>query len=285
MCCTFTESEMSDTKLYVGEAQRDGKLVHVLAYQNSAVSSGPNAMVIPFPTNTKMGQDNIIDTSEFKNFLKNITDASQQLTKGFNRRSLGSRGDSYDADSLAEVFDVGSYTVILAERVDQIPEAVKRVPVEKRPKVSTAFLRGYAALYPGQPVAICCWNGSIEAEPLLWWYEPKDAAALFIPTMDAHDGKAPVLGELVSTDHIISVGSAAKLAYGHNVVYSQRIPEAVKSLLPKTVHGHRLPSRLENADTFVKTADLHATPSWSLVGEPVTLTRGLDYKAAMNGWH
>jgi hypothetical protein len=62
------------------------------------------------------------------------------------------------------------------------------------------------------------------------------------------------------------------------------MPAEVKSLLPKTVHGHRLPSRIENADTFVKTADLHKTQSWQLSGEPVTINRGLDYKAAMNGW-
>jgi len=283
MCCTFTESEMSNTRLYVGEAQRNGKLVHVLAYQNAASSSGPNAMIIPFPTNAKMGQDNIIDTSEFKNFLTDITDASEEMTKGFSRRSmtLGSDGDDY---SLAEVFDVGSYTVVLAERADQIPEALRRVPLEKRSKVSTAFLRGYAALYPNQPIAMCCWNGTIDAEPLLWWYEPKDSSSFFIPTMDAHDGKAPAIGSPVSTDHIVSVGSAEKLAAGDNVKYTQLIPAAVRSLLPKVVHGHRLPQLMENADTFVKTADLHATGAGDLVAKRVTLTRGLDYSSSMDGW-
>jgi hypothetical protein len=51
------------------------------------------------------------------------------------------------------VFYVGSYTVILAENVKQIPEALTRVAVSKRPKISSNFLIGFDKLYPGQPVA------------------------------------------------------------------------------------------------------------------------------------
>lgn len=276
MCCSVDKSVMSDTKLYVGKAERNSKTVHVLAYQNTAASKGPNAMVIPFPTNTKMGEDNVIDTRLFKNFLTDIGEATKRRTrsasKGFSR-GLGS--DGFDDDK-AMVFDVGSYTVILAESTDQIPEAVKRVPIEKRPKVPTAFLRGYAALYPNQPVAVCCWNGEIEAEPLLWWYEPKDATTFFIPTMDAHNGGPPVLGELVDTDHLISVGSTDSPNNGATVYYTDSIPANIKSLLPIKVYGTRLPARVENADCFVKEASLNTTP---------VLSRGLDYKAAMNGWH
>lgn len=283
MCCSAQASVMSNTRLYVGEAEKDGKTVHVLAYQNEAGSSGPNAMIIPFPTNVKMAQDNVIDTSKFKDFLTNITDASKHLTKGFGR--LGMTLGSFDSDSLAEVFEVGSYTVVLAEHTSQISEALKRVPTNKRPQISTDFLKGYAALYPNQPVAVCCWSGEIEAEPLLWWYEPIDTTKFFIPTMDAHDGRAPVLGTLVATDHIISVGSVGP-TNGHEVHYTDKIPAAVKDLLPTHVHGHRLPHRMENADCFVKTSSLHATREsyFSGSGERVELQRGLDYQAVMNGW-
>jgi len=34
-------------------------------------------------------------------------------------------------------------------------------------------------------------SGYVDAEPLLWWYEPSDEENLFIPTMDAHDGGPP----------------------------------------------------------------------------------------------
>jgi hypothetical protein len=291
MCCTFTRSEMSNTRIYVGEAQRQGKLVHVLAYQNTAISKGPNAMVLPFPTETRMGQENVIDTRKFKNFLKDIGEATRHQTKGMRRGSmmLGSRG--MDSDSLAEVFDVGSYTVVLAENVWQIPEALSRVSLEKRPNVTSDFLIGYSELYPEQPIAVCCWDGSIEAEPLMWWYEPRNKDTLFIPTMDAHDGKAPKLGTPVNYDHILSVGSTTG-NMGSEVHYSQTrsIPDEVRDLLPLRVHGKQLPEVLTNGDCFVKTAPLHSTRDqmWSGGAPAVELVQAPGTKRAyatvMNGW-
>lgn len=65
MCCTLQPAQLSKTIVYAGRAQRQGKPVAVLAYQNTASSSvGANAMVLPFPTDTTMGPDNIIDTRE-----------------------------------------------------------------------------------------------------------------------------------------------------------------------------------------------------------------------------
>jgi hypothetical protein len=286
MCCTFTESKMSNTRIYVGEAQKQGKLVHVLAYQNTAISNKPNAMVLPFPTNVKMGQENVIDTRKFKNFLQDIGEASRRHTKsaGMRRMMLGSRGN--DHDSFAEVFDSGSYTIVLATNVWQIPEALSRVAVEKRPNVTSDFLIGYNELYPEQPIAVCCWNGAIEAEPLMWWYEPRNSESLFIPTMDAHSGKAPKVGERVDTDHIISVGSTTG-NMGHKVTYSQGrfIPSEVRELLPSLVYGNKLPGRLENDDCFVKIAGLHSTKEQLFSGgaPAVEITRG-NFTTVMNGW-
>ena len=293
MCCTFTASEMSDTRIYVGEAQRKGKLVHVLAYQNTAAAKGPNAMVLPFPTHSEMGPDNVIDTRKFKGFLKQICDATRYVTKGARRGSmmLGSRG--FDSDSLAEVFDVGSYTVILADNVFQIPEALSRVAADKRPRVSSDFLIGYNELYKDQPIAVCCWNGSIEAEPLMWWYEPSDPDHLFIPTMDAHDGGAPRVGTPVQYDHLISVGSTTGNS-GNRVVYSDArdIPKDVQELLPLHVHGGRMPETAPNGDCLVKTSLLHSTRESLFRGgsEPVTMVhtaafRGKQIATALSGWY
>lgn len=292
MCCTFTASEMSDTRIYVGQAKRQGKLVHVLAYQNAAVTRGPNAMVLPFPTETAMGPDNVVDTRQFKNFLKDIGEASRHITKGMrgDRRSM-TLGAAAMSDSLAEVFDVGSYTVILADNVFQIPEALSRVSAEKRPSVSTDFLIGYGELYRDQPIAVCCWNGSIEAEPLMWWYEPTDSDRLFIPTMDAHDGKAPKVGARVYTDHLISVGSTEG-NMGNKVHYSQaaKIPSSVKELLPLQVHGKKLEQSLPNGDCFVKVSTLHSTREQLFSGgaPAVELIRTASdkqvFSTVMNGW-
>lgn len=282
MCCTFTASEMSDTRIYAGEAERNGETVHVLAYQNTAQTNAPNAMVLPIPTDKALGAENLIDTRQFKNFLKNITEASQIHTKSAGMR----RGMTLGAmsDSVAMVVDVGSYTVVLAENVGQIPEALTRVPESKRPSVTKRFLEGYGKLYPNQPIAVCCWDGSIEAEPLLMWYVPRDRTTLFVPTMDAHDGDAPRVGEKVFTDHIISVGAVGPTS-GSRVVYNQRIPAEVAELLPTHVHGTRLPAWIENDDCFVKTAPLHQDARDALTrrAESVLLERG-DYVSRMGGW-
>lgn len=272
MCCTFELSKMSNTRLYVGQGKRKGEPVHVLAYQNNATSSGPNAMVIPFPTNAKMTEDNIIDTTEFKEFLNDITEASRIRSLSFSLNGDMLFGAACAGS--AKVFNVGSYTVILAEKISQIPEALTRVSEDRRPKVSVNFLLGYDRLYSNQPIAICCWNGTIEAEPLLWWYEPKNKDELFIPTMDAHDGLAPKVGNRVETDHIISVNAK----HGNKVFYCSNIPDDTKELLPTHVLGHQLSRWMNNDDCLVKTAEL------SSQSKKVMLNRGTGYQKQMLGW-
>lgn len=283
MCCTIgrVAAKLTGTRLYVGEAEKDGKTVHVLAYQNKAESNGPNAMVLPFPTNTEMSEDNVIDTRQFKHFLQDISNASLRQSKGMRGDRLLSRSAMGSANSVAAVFDVGSYTVVLAEHVGQIPEALTRVKTARRPTVSEAFLEGYDEFYPDQPIAICCWEGNIKSEPLMWWYEPKDKSQLFIPTMDAHDGNAPQLHQQVKTDHIISVGTHNRRG-GYEVFYQDQIPDAIKSLLPPSVSGTKLPVWMENGDCFVKTADLQ--PKTLMEDASVILRRGTNYSEPMRGW-
>lgn len=304
MCCTIgadTISTLSGTQIYAGEAILDKKYVHVLAYQNVAETldfpTKPNAMVIPFPTSVKMSKDNIVSTSDFPDFLKDISDATKimRLSRGLNFDEL-SFGAAAAALPPAEVFESGSYTVVLAEHVAQIPEALKRVSENKRPKIHTQFLIRYGMMYPKQPIAVCCWSGLLEdPEPLLWWYEPTDKENLFIPTMDAHDGFAPKLDEMVHTDHIISVGSTIDQT-GEGVVYtgelgievggkSSRDLDVAKQLLPKQVHGHRPTSLMKNGDMFV-----NITQMKSINTQGVIIKRGLSptntyHQAQMLGWH
>jgi hypothetical protein len=254
MCCTIgeVEAKLTGTKLYAGEAMHNGKYVHVLAYQNNAESKWdvPNAMIIPFPTNKPMGPENILDTTKYKNFLDDIGEATRRRSRGM---TLGMDSDDMlfgaACAGSAQVFDVGVYTVILADHVAQVPEALKRVSEDKRPSVRTQFLMHYGRMYPKQPVALCCWSGRVEADPLLWWYEPSDPMNLFIPTMDAHDGGPPDLNATVQTDHIISVGSNI-LPTGSTVEYQDFLYEGAP-LLPTKVHGTKLFGLAKNGDTFV----------------------------------
>lgn len=255
MCITTKRSILSSTRIYAGEAEHNGKYVHVLAYKNSAKSleDKPNSMVLPFPTNVPMTSENLIDTTNFKDFLQDITNASKitndhdGLTKSAIRCSK----------SLSvQVFDSGSYTVVLAHDVSKIKEALQLVPENKRPDISSEFLEGFGKLYPDQPIAVCCWSGTIEPEPLLFWYEPSDKNNIFIPTMDAHDGNAPVLHEKVKVDHIISFGSTTQDFNGKHVNYgANTLKSKYVSLLPKKVHGVRIFGNYTNGDMFVNSDD------------------------------
>lgn len=252
-------AKFEGTKIYAGVGERDGKLVHVLSYQNTAEdrSGNPNAMVLPIPSAVPMTEANAIDTRGFKGYMDDIAEATKihaktlGATRGFAAVAAGG------VDAL--VFDVGSYTVVLAEHVKQIPAALERVPEHKRPTLSYRFLLGMMKMYPETPIAVCCWSGRVEAEPLLWWYEPKDPSHLFIPTMDAHDGNAPDLEAIVETDHIVSVGTfnSKQIAPRHPVKYKKPLPDIVKTLLPTHVFGTELPGRMKNGDTFFKVSDLN----------------------------
>ena len=277
MCMSAAPSKMSDTLLYVGEASRNKKTVHVLAYQNKAINktSAPNAMILPFPACTPMDERNVIDTTNFKSFLTDIAEATK-----YQGKLLGSRGFSRRYESLGDdalVFDVGSYTVVLAENVFDIPKALTKVPEDKRPNLSTRFLEGFDKLYTDQPVAVCCWNSKVEAEPLLWWYEPEDVNTLFVPTMDAHDGAPPDLKVNVYADHTISAGSAIK-SMGAPIRYRDKIPKDVMNLLPTNVQGTKWNTLMKNGDSFIKTDEVR-TKKYGAV-----ITRGSqDYE--MFGWY
>lgn len=260
MCITTSRATLSNTQLYVGEGTQNGEYVHVLAYSNKASAlprdwnsvAEPNAMVLPFPTSHEMTEKNMVDTREFKSFLKDISKASK-----YQGKTLGVDSDdvrlSRGMTKSAQVFNLGSYTVVLAEDVNQIPEALTRVPEKKRPKITDEFLAGYGNMYPNQPIAVCCWEGTIEAEPLLWWYRPTNKDTLFIPTMDAHDGGPPDLNAMVKTDHMISVGSNDNSRVGHHfqVRYTDRLPREVMQLLPSYVAGTKLKATVKNGDMFV----------------------------------
>jgi hypothetical protein len=139
-------------------------------------------------------------------------------------------------------------------------------------------------MYPGQPIAVCCWSGEAVPEPLLWWYEPTDKNNLFIPTMDAHDGFAPNLEAMVDTDHVISVGSNIDPT-GSRVGYLDTITGVAKDLLPTLVHGHRPPRRIKNGDTFVNLTELKATKRVGLKIKRGANITNIHFTGEMNGWH
>ena len=163
MCITTHPADLSNTKIYAGEARLGETYVHVMAYRNTAATEGPNAMILPIPAARMLGPANVIDTREFAGFLDAMLAEDRDYVRGI--------GDGVPESP--QVFDVGSYTVVLAQRPQAIARAIEGVPANKRPSLNPALLQAFDDLYPGWPLAVCCWDGAIEAEPMLWWYEPK----------------------------------------------------------------------------------------------------------------
>jgi hypothetical protein len=255
MCITSEPAILSNTILYSGETMMNGKVVHVLGYQNNAknLHSGPNAMILPFPSSGTMGPENVIDTSRCKDILKDYADALQPRTRGMTK-SLSL--NSYSADAV-QVFESGSYTVVLATDASQIPAALARVPKNRRPALKPELFEFMSRAYPNWPIALCCFDTTemMEADPMLWWYEPNNPDVLWAPALDAHDGGVPKLGTNVQVDHTVIFGSTIR-PKGVNVNEHNDLPTEVAAYVASHIQGRIIKQKEPNGDFMLKKADL-----------------------------
>jgi hypothetical protein len=261
MCCSLEKAHFHKTILYAAETTVDDNLVHVLGYQNQAenLSNGPNAMILPFPAAEFMGPENVIDTSHCKHVLKDIKQAT--FIQNFRRRSMTKGVDSLCTASASEVriFNSGKFTVVMAKDARDIPGVLHLVPEDKRPKVNDDIFEAYAKWYKGWPVALCCFNGSVESEPMLWWYKPKKPGLLFAPALDSHNGKRPDLNADVMVDHTVAFGSypgcvSNKVYYTDGEQFagdSSNIAPEVKKYLPTHVIGKSFNDYFTNGDFWL----------------------------------
>lgn len=91
---------------------------------------------------------------------------------------------------------------------------------------------------------------SVDAEPMLWWYEPNDSSHLFFPALDAHDGLPPKLDARVMVDHTLAVGSTInKMCSPVPVMFRDNIPEALKPYVARHVAGTII------GDTYLQNGD------------------------------
>jgi hypothetical protein len=241
MCCTLQPANLTDTIL-LAHSLPDGR--NVIGYQNKArsLSARPNAMILPFPSATPMSRQNCLDVSKYPWLLKRYAELVRprergEQSKGMRPRMLGS----------VEVFNSGSYTVVLASDARAIPDALEQVPEDKRPRLHPEIFDAYAAWYPGWPIALCCWNGRIEAEPLLWWYEPlpKFREHHFLPGLDAHDGRVPDPAQHVNVDHTIAVGDTLSNRSEH---FLDEVDPVMRTFLPNAVYGGSIQRLTPNGD-------------------------------------
>ncbi len=261
-CCSLAPARFTKTRGWVGEAQKDGKLVHILAYGNSVqnlagnlFSNRGNAMFLPIPAQPgSMTDKNLLDMSKGVHVLEDMeracVESSQALSATF---SLSAR-----PAPKVQVFEHGVYTVVLAQHASDIPAALSRVPERKRPALNQNIFSAYEKWYPNWTFALCCFDNKDEqlAEPMLWWYQPKHTNLLFFPALDAHTGDVPKITERVDVDHFLAASSPKLDTTGvlpdadrRKVDYSDsNLPADVKALLPKNVIGGKFKNRMYNGD-------------------------------------
>jgi hypothetical protein len=252
MCVSLGPATFSSTILYAHATVFRGRPVHVLGYQNTAKSKvrGPNAMILPIPASVAMGPENAIDTRGFASVLKDYV----QSLRGPSR----SRGDLSDANPVAaakvQVFECGSYSIVLASDASAaaITTAMQSLPEPKRPPIDRAMFDAYLRWYPGWHLAICCFEGHVVAEPMLWWYEPMTPDELFLPGLDAHDGGVPDLAARVKLDHAIVVGIGNSPG-SVSATIPDGVPDEIRPLLATRIDGwFQLAGRCSNGDWWMR---------------------------------
>ncbi len=249
MCVTANAAKLSKTIVYAGTARKQGKRVHVIGYQNTAVNlaHGANCMILHIPASAPMGPDNMVDTSACPQVLEILVEL---LTPS---RSIRGGPVSGSARANVHVFKKGCYTVVLANRWDLAHQALDQVPPNQRPEISSQLLRFYGERFPGWHLALCCFDSreTITAEPLLWWYEPLYPNTLMAPGLDAHTGAPPNLSQPVERDHSVIFGFTEDDAdLGADLIRLPHdrfsyYPNDVTSLIPTyaTHAPHHRPSR------------------------------------------
>jgi len=260
-CCSLQPARFSNTHGLAAEAQHNGKTVHLLGYQNTAVNMADggkaNALFLPIPAKPgTMTHVNILNTTSSPGLFDDLEAAlPRPPERGLIMSTMATSGTIAPPP---EVFEHDIYTIVLASDPSQIPAALSQVRPERRPSLNPAIFQAYGKWYKGWTFALCCFNTrqQTEAKPMLWWYEPLNPDRLFFPALDAHTGNPPDLTKMVDVDHDIFFGSD-KMTKGYPVSYRDvTMSSELKQLLPKKICGSRISSPMINGDFYVDTISL-----------------------------
>lgn len=250
-------ASFSGTILYAGRKNHPVHgTIEVLGYQNKAANLArtPNAMVLHIPA--RLTQDNFVDVGMGSDILTCMVEAINPPGYGI---SYGS-ADYAGAPPAVQVFEHDIYTIVLASDPTQIPQALNRVPRNKRPTLDPALFDFYAQMYPHHSIVLCCFDNSEAqlAKPLLLWYPPPYADWIVTPALDCHTGGVPDLNAVVATDHWLVYGvDDAPLDIGERVVYPSA-GRALRDFLPDRVVGMKHAWPAPNGDFALSIQDLHS---------------------------
>jgi hypothetical protein len=257
MCVSLELAEFSGTILYCGRRLHpEHGWIEVLGYQNTAVNlaAGPNAMLLHLPA-VSVTSRQFLPTGRADSVLRDMLRAVQPVAAGPALMGM----DWMDGTRHVEVFQRDIYTVVLADSATHIPSALDRVEPRKRPALNHELFAFYADLFPGYPVALCCFDNAdaAEAKPLVLWYQPLDHDRLMLPAIDSHTGTVPDLGTDVMTDHWLLFGSDdADGDWGEPVRYDAQLRRKLLDFLPPRVMGVQATGALPNGDFALGYDDL-----------------------------
>jgi hypothetical protein len=227
-------------------------------------------MVLPIPAAGPLGPENVVDTRKFKGILNAYGQAVERLrpkTDALDSRYFGNDRKIKRSAGSFQVFESGSYTIALAESPHSMRLALDHVPAEKRPEITDSLLDGLAGLYKDWPMAICCFNGNLDApEPLLWWFKPRFYRVLFAPAIDAHDGNPPDPKVMVERDHALAFASYLSARPYDSALLDaiQRIPAEHQWMFLPSIVGTKIEHRTGNGDFSLPLSAIldEQVPAW-----------------------
>jgi hypothetical protein len=241
MCITLGPARLTQTRLIAFVNEKKG--THVLGYQNTVenLSDQGNGMLFAVPG--EMKEEYFYDTTEYSKFMEEIVEQTKPRSRGF---SYGSAIGS--AKGSVTQFELGAYTVLFSHSMESLMERVSLLPEEKRPSFNPSLVNFFESHYHGWGFVICCFSGrnALNAQPILFEYIPDYPEHLYLPGMDAHNGKAPDLKAYVHTDHELIIGYMQEGE--SNIHFSKAVPEILRGRNYKTFSrdGNEL-----NGDWFV----------------------------------
>jgi len=247
MCITVNHADLSKTKILSLPLENGN---HFIAYSNKVknLSGKPNAMILPIPGETNPSWFH--NTESYKGFMDEITKKCNYIEDYLGERSRGFLSLSKGF----ERFELGMYTVGLAREFSGIREFLDQLPEEKRPEISEELKNFFEEKYAGWSFAICCFasDKAIDAQPIAFEYRPFGENLLYFPTMDGHDGKAPIIDSVVKTDHTLIYEHTGKM---NDIDYAQKfvtldaaVPEFLQNRKYRAVFTRSVE---KNGDTFV----------------------------------
>lgn len=217
---------------------------HLLSYSNKVknLSGKPNSMILPIPG--KVDKDWFYNTTEYNKFMNDI----ERDTNTHLYRSAGilSKSKSLSFDE----FELGFYKVITSNDIDRLKYRLLEFDESQRPEISEELLNFFKSNYEGWSFVVCIFSGNkeMEAQPIMFEYEPFEYNWIYFPTMDSHTGGAPDLNEDVRMDHALILDQRGLDESKVSAVkFSQELPEILKRRKYVT---HQLKLALPNGDIY-----------------------------------